>query len=223
MLNEGEDCGGGITIEIDPPPRTGTGMGGATNRHQMTSQGFFPTTMHSRSASWSFTGTTRPSASDFSSGLASINPIRSVIREFVPSLGPTRETNTPTPPSRSNSQSSLPRLSGLRDETPPRNLTSLGISTSTHSTSSTLLNRETTAPESLESLASDNNREQPFADGVGGANGGGGTVLNGTTEGGGGEEGGVGEISDWVRWVEQNVIFILVLAIRYAWMHRSGE
>ena len=188
--------------------------GGGVSRHPVAG-GFFPSRMHSRSASWSFTGSARPNASDFSTGLASINPIRSVIREFVPSLDPTRESSS-SPPTRSNSQSSLVGGVGSRDDSPPRNLSSLGLVLSTPTVPPAphnMINRD----ESRISLGSDNVRDQPFADaGTGNAH-----IHNGGVADQEGEAN--AEVSDWVRWVEQNAIFFIVLGIRFAWIHRSGK
>ena len=48
--------------------------------------------------------------------------------------------------------------------------------------------------------------------------GGGGAHQNGN------EEQNVGiELSDGVRWLERNAIFIILLVVKFAWYHRSGE
>ena len=199
MMTNGQD--GGITFETDPASSNGNLSnitGGGERRHSL---GFFQSRMHNRSASWSFTGATTPA--DLSSSLASINPIRSVIREFVPSLNTTQE-NTISPPSRTTSQLSFGLLSPT-EESPPRNSTNLGLSHTAQAPPNTM-----TRDDSRQSLGSDNTREQPFAD-VG-------IVPDDVANGGNGNV----EISDWVRWVEQNAIFFMLLTIRYAWMHRSG-
>ena len=193
----------GITIETDPPLSSGN-----DNDRRRSSVSFLSSTMHSRSASWSFTGTTRPNASDISSGLASINPIRSVIREFVPSLNPQQE-NTSTPPSRSNSQISLGRLSiPMEDNGSSR---TFGTNHLSHTSPSTM-SRE----GSEHSLEFDNAREQPYADIQG-------TLYNNMIQqtNATATDDNV-ELSDWVRWVEQNLVFIMVLAVRYAWIHGLG-
>ena len=64
-----------VGIELDPPPPP-----------PRISRGVFPHRLHSRSASWSFTGGPTPGASDLSSRVTVLNPITpitSVIREFV--------------------------------------------------------------------------------------------------------------------------------------------
>lgn len=193
-----------ITIETsDPPSHHSLNSPLTENDRRHSSIGFLPSRMHSRSASWSFTGTARPSASDLSSGLASINPIRSVIREFVPSLNPQIE-NPPSPPSRSNSQLSLGRLSGTTEDPSSR----LGLSQLSYNSPSTM-----TREGSGQSLGSDNAREQPYAD-VGSIN------IQATGNGNAEEN---GEVSDWARWVEQNIVFLMILSIRYAWIHGLGE
>ena len=76
-----------------------------------------------------------------------------------------------------------------------------------------MMNRE----ESRLSLGSDNIRDQPFADAGSGV----GHIHNGGVVNPDGDAN--VEVSDWVRWVEQNAIFFIVLGIRYAWIHRSGK
>lgn len=163
----------------------------------------FSSRAHSRSSSWSFTGSTRPGASDLGSSLASINPIRSVIREFVPTLNTTSE-NPASPPSRSDSQLSMRRLSSREDNTTPLNY----VTQSRGDTPPTAVN-------SSNSLSSEdsNNRDQPFADSIP-FNGGGGSNVD--------IDGGSVELSEGLRWIEQNAFFFTILLIRYAWMHKSG-
>ena len=184
----------------------------------------YPHRMHSRSSSWSFTGSQGLGPTDLSSSLAAINPIRSVIREFVPSLRRTDEHDDQSPlrMSRASSQLSLSLSSrnGNEDDAahpPSRNFSNIGLASAVHG-----FPRE----DPLSSVGSNTNRNQPFA----AENLPGGPMLMNT--GGPPEEpngvgiaagGGSGEMSDWVRWVEQNAIFFILLLIRYAWMHKSGE
>jgi len=148
---------------------------------------------HSRSASWSLPGG-RTSLST-GMGLASLNPIApitNVIREIVPSFD---------------------RLSRHSDSE------SSHRASREHSQNSLLL-EETTEESGL------NEMERP----EGGAS---------ETEGGLGshgdhmsipmgghnqpEEQNVGlELSDSVRWLEQNAVFLILLLIKFAWYHRSG-
>lgn len=169
----------------------------------------YPTRIHSRSSSWSFTGSQRPNASDLGSSLASINPIRSVIREFVPSLDPTSEREVGHSPiiTRTNSQISINLSSIGGDEGSGRN------------TGEASINRRSPSivrDNSESSLSSgDNNREQPFADLLSAAI----PVHNGTTID---DTGGSIELADWVKWIEQNAIFFLLFMLRYAWIQCAG-
>ena len=150
---------------------------------------------HSRSSSWSFPGSARPGPSDLGSSLASINPIRSVIREFVPSLDPTNEN--------SHSPSSHTGLDRRDDEAIPLNY----ITQSRGDTPPTTVNSD----HSLSSEDS-NNRDQPFAD----------TSMMVVGTGNVDIDAGNIELSEGLRWIEQNAIFFILLLIRYAWMHKSG-
>ncbi|CAI8043004.1 RING finger and transmembrane domain-containing protein 2 [Geodia barretti] len=151
---------------------------------------------HSRSQSWSFNSRgQRPGAGELPSSLAALTPITSVIREIVPSFGGSEtESSSAESPlliSRAASQASLPLLSsGIRFGDPGS-----PISTLPHRTG-------------------------------GGVGGGGGRVgegerggERGTAGGGGNEEQqqNIGfEISDGVRWLEHNAIFIILLLLKFA-------
>ena len=158
---------------------------------------------HSRSQSWSFNSRgQRPGAGELPLSLAALTPITSVIREIVPSFGGSEtESNSAESPlliSRAASQASLlPLSSGIRFGDPGD-----PISTLPHRTGG----------------------------GVGGGGGRGGEGERGgergTTGGGGNEEQqqNIGfEISDGVRWLEHNAIFIVLLLLKFAWYHRSGN
>ena len=154
---------------------------------------------HSRSQSWSFNSRgPRSGAGDLTSSLAALTPITSVIREIVPSFGSESDSALPESPlllSRAASQVSLPPLaSGIRYGTP-------GSPMSPH----------------------------PLPHRTGGG------VGSGGGRGAEGERGGervevneeqqqnIGfEISDGVRWLEHNAIFIVLLLLKFAWYHRSG-
>ena len=156
---------------------------------------------HSRSQSWSFNSRgQRPNAGDLPSSLAALTPITSVIREIVPSFG--AETDSGESPlliSRAASQASLPPLSGgIR----------FGDPASPVSPHVPLPHRTV---------------------GAGAAVGGG----RGSEGERGGERAAPGngsddhqnigfEISDGVRWLEHNAIFIVLLLLKFAWYHRSG-
>lgn len=162
---------------------------------------------HSRSQSWSFNSRgQRPAGTgDLPSSLAALTPITSVIREIVPSFGGS-ETNTdsrgsPLLISRAASQASLPPLSsGIRFGDP-------GSPISPHVT-------------------------LPHRTGGGGGGGGGGGRggegerggERGPVAGGNDDQQNIGfEISDCVRWLEHNAIFIVLLLLKFAWYHRSGN
>ena len=206
-------------------------------------------TRHSRSASWSFAGSQRPNPADLGSSLAAINPIRSVIREFVPSLVPTNERES-DPPSRggiSRTSSQLSAALGISQwdsatgwDSSPHNHTTLGLSSlppsnnvtmhvggndSCSSTESVVGGGGSHVDDSRSSVGSGNDREQPRPDGGSMFDGHGGSIgvpigeqLGEEPAGGGGG----GEVSDSVRWAEQNVLFLVLLVLRYFWMHRSG-
>lgn len=162
---------------------------------------FNPRRTHSRSSSWSFNGSTRPGASDLGSSIASMNPIRSVIREFVPTLGTTEEDNS-HPLIRAGSNMSLRSINSNTVATP---------------TNYIVQSRGDTPPitvNSSNSLSSNdtNNRDQPHADHAPFVAG------NGNLEN---DEGQV-ELTDGLRWIEQNTFFFALILIRYAWINKSG-
>jgi len=164
-----------VGIELDPPsppPRI--------------SRGVFPHRIHSRSASWSFTGGPRPGTSDLSSRVTVLNPITpltAVIREYVQQEHSSVGNSTM---SRTTSEVSLPlsRVASYEDElsdapVPPH------------------------IPSRQERRVPDirDQRHPP--------------PVN--------EEQNIGfEISDGIRWLEHNAIFIILLLVKFAWYHRSG-
>lgn len=193
---------------------------------------YLNTRMHSRSASWSFAATQRASPSDLGTSLASINPIRSVIREFVPTLVPTSEQE----------QTSLHTLSRTNSQL------SMGLGRghwAGHDPNRQLDNTNRAGPNSLgrftigqnsgdnssvsgDSQSSGNDREQPFVDNNSYESrdlNTSGLMMEGTGEDPlevQGRGGGTNEISDGVQWIERNVLFFVLLVIRYFWLHRSG-
>jgi hypothetical protein len=62
-------------------------------------------------------------------------------------------------------------------------------------------------------LGSDNSRQQPFADNNG---------INNLNVNNNNVDDTNLEMSEWVKWIEQNVIFVGVLLIRYSWIHGLG-
>lgn len=162
---------------------------------------FNPPRTHSRSSSWSFNGSTRPGPTDLSSSIASINPIRSVIREFVPSLGTTDErSHTHHPLRRAGSNISLRSINSNNAAMPNNYIVqSRGDSPLVTANSSNSLS------------SSDNSRDHPHVDHHPQFTGG-----NGENE-----EGSI-ELTDGLKWIEQNTFFFALILIRYAWINKSG-
>lgn len=174
---------------------------------------------HSRSASWSL-----PSrqGSDFGRGLVSLNPmtpITNVIREIVPSFG------------------HLSSLSDSSGRESPRGRVSPHVSRNTSQTSLLLgtseleertIEQNSGAAETQEihGLSSGHDSLRTLGDSSSNVN------VHLPREhlavhmGGQGppEDANVGlELSDSMRWLEQNAIFIILLLLKFAWYHRSGK
>ena len=188
---------GQVGIDLDP-----AGEGGVPPGAEYSTGG--NPRSHSRSQSWSFNSRgQRPGAGELPSSLAALTPITSVIREIVPSFGGSEtesssSVESPLLISRAASQASL--SSGIRFGDP-------GTPISPHVT-------------------------LPHRTGGGGGGGGGGGRGGEGERGGERGTGGSGgndeqqnigfEISDGVRWLEHNAIFIVLLLLKFAWYHRSG-
>ena len=166
---------------------------------------------HSRSASWSL-----PSAqgSDFGRGLVSLNPmtpITNAIREIVPSFGQPNSNGRGSPhaigsphASRNASQTSLLLGSSELEEQvePLANNEETRCSPSGHNSLRTLGDSSSNVNVHLprEHLAVHMGAQGPP------------------------EEANEGlELSDSMRWLEQNLIFIVLLLLKFAWYHRSGN
>ena len=191
-----------VGIELDSPPSTrsrGVGYHTTLNVHRA----------HSRSASWSLPGA--QGAGEFGRGLVSLNPmtpITNAIREIVPSFrSRTSETSmvagNGTPRlSRDPSQTSL--LLGP-EESPERGVGETqegGLSNGHDSSRRTLGNSSSNVNVHLP--------HEHVAIPIGGQ--------------GTGDEQNVGlELSDSLRWLEHNAIFIILLLVKFAWYHRSGQ
>lgn len=194
-----------VVIDFDSHPLSGGRNGGFHSSLSSVRRA------HSRSASWSL-----PSGqgADFGRGLVSLNPmtpITNVIREIVPSfaqLSRTSDSNSrASPHSREPSQTSLllgtsepeeghVQQGGLEETQESRDLSSGHDSLRTSGDSSSNVNVH--LPR--EHMA----------------------VHMGTH--GPPEDANVGlELSDSMRWLEQNAIFFLLLLMKFAWYHRSGE
>lgn len=209
MNGSGQEIGIELDSSID---MGGTPQGGEYS----TSGGLQNSRRHSRSQSWSFNSHgQRTGAGDLTSSLAALNPITSVIREIVPSFGENSSSSSATSPlsSRVASQASMHPLStGIR------------------------FGSDSDASDSSSSHAPHPHRTSA---GVGGGGVGGRGIPSAEGErANAGERGGVAantneeqpqqqnigfEISDGVRWLEHNAIFIILLLLKFAWYHRSGK
>ena len=149
---------------------------------------------HSRSQSWSFNSRgQRPGTGDLTSGLAALNPITSVIREIVPSFGGEQSDS---------SSGNSPTLVSRAASQVSLPLSSFGEGLVRGSPPSTPHPHRTVG-------------------GRGGAEGEGGERGPGN---GNEEQQNIGfEISDGIRWLEHNAIFIVLLLLKFAWYHRSGK
>ncbi len=197
-----------VVIDLDSPgpPSRSRGVGyhpTLSNVHRA----------HSRSASWSLPGA--QGAGEFGRGLVSLNPmtpITNAIREIVPSFrSRTSETNmvggNGTPRlSRDPSQTSLLLGPTEIEENPEQGV---GETQESHGSS----NGHDSSRRTLGNSSSNVNVHLPhehIAIPVGG--------LNAT------DETNVGlELSDSLRWLEHNAIFIILLLVKFAWYHRSGQ
>lgn len=171
---------------------------------------------HSRSASWSLSGGQSVRHTEFGRGLVSLNPmtpITNAIREIVPSFGQTSRTSEPsaggsgraTPHiSRAPSQTSLllsppdlgealEQVEGTNEEHP--------VSPNGHDSLRTLGDASSNVSVHLP--------REHAAIPVG---------SPGTAD-----EPNMGlELSDSMRWLERNAIFIILLLVKFAWYHRAG-
>lgn len=168
LLDMSESHEVGIELEPSPPPTPRIG------------QRVFPHRIHSRSASWSFTGGQRPGSRVAS--LNPITPITSVIREFV---GQERDRDSASNlgMSRSSSEVSVPLARGpsYDDELSDH----LGFQQD---------GRGWETGDRLHYQPPPVNDEQNIGF----------------------------EVSDGIRWLEQNAVFIILLLVKFAWYHRSG-
>lgn len=164
---------------------------------------------HSRSASWSL-----PSGqgSDFGRGLVSLNPmtpITNVIREIVPSFG--QQSRTADSGGRVS-----PHVSSLHASRNPSQASLLEGQTVEQDESAQETRNLSSGHDSLRTLGDSSSNvnvhlpREHLAVHMG--------------EQGPPEEANVGlELSDSMRWLEQNAIFIILLLMKFAWYHRSGR
>ena len=189
-----------VSLELEPaPPSSVIGRG----RGVHTSLSDFQRT-HCRSASWSIPDGQSPGRSEFGMGLA-IGPLTNVIREIVPSFGsmslrPNSNDNGSLRVSHDPSQTSL-LLEPEDTEVQRTSLSEVQDSTSQENSLRSMGNSSSNTSVHLphEHVAIP-------------------TWMHNTPE-----EQNVGlELSDSVRWLEQNAVFIMLLFIKFAWYHRSG-
>lgn len=196
-----------VVLDLDSPHPPSRNRGG----------GFHPAfsnvrRTHSRSASWSLPGGQGARHTEFGMGLVSLNPmtpITNAIREIVPSFGQTPRTpesnggsgrGTPQPRiSRDPSQTSL--LHGPSEEGPEQGEDDDPIPENGHDSLRT-----------LGDSSSNVNVHLPHEH----------TVIPMGAQGTADEPNLGLELSDSMRWLERNAIFIILLLIKFAWYHRSG-
>lgn len=184
-----------IELESPSPPLIGRGRGVHTALSDVHRT-------HSRSASWSLPGGHGSRHSEFGMGLASLNPIApitNVIREIVPSFGSlsqNSDSNGSLRVSRNPSQSSLLLGPGGTE------VEGRGVS-GTH---------ESNSQRSLGDSGSNMNVQLPHEH----------TAIPVGGQGMQEEQNTALEMSDGFRWLEQNVVFVILLLVKFAWYHRSG-
>ena len=194
MNGRGQEVG----IDLDPSQDSGSSL---TDGVHPPPGGTFVSSLpnsrsHSRSQSWSFNSRgQRPGASDLTTSLAALNPITSVIREIVPSFGEGSDSSS------GNSPTLMSRAASQ---------VSLPLSGGIHF-----------GEGLVQSPPSTQHPPHPHrTGGPRGAEGGAGERSTGN----GNEDQNIGfEISDGIRWLEHNAIFIILLLLKFAWYHRSGR
>ena len=197
----------GIDLEsLAPPPRGRNGgyHTALSNIHRT----------HSRSASWSLPSVQNARPVEFGRGLASFNPmtpITNVIREIVPSFGQTSrssESNGGGSPhvSRDPSQNSLllgpseveggPIPGPVNEAQQGHSMTGGHGSLRTLGDSSSNVNVHLPREHVAVHMGSQGPPEEPNM-GL--------------------------DFSDSMRWLEHNLIFFILLLVKFSWYHRSGE
>ena len=186
-----------VVLDLDSlPPSRGTRTGGFLSNVHRT---------HSRSASWSLANGQATRPAEFGRGLVGLNPmtpITNAIREIVPSFGRSNSSVRSSPHlSRNASQTSLLLGTSELEEV---------------SVEQTVTQTQDGGHDSLRTLgdsSSNVNVHLPREH----------TAVHMGPQPPP-EEPNVGlELSDSMRWLEQNAIFIILLLMKFAWYHRSGE
>ena len=157
---------------------------------------FHQRSSHSRSASWSYT------SGNGQITLTPLNPIRSVIREFVPSFGHR------SPTSRSSTSSPLSPLS------PSTYVNITEVLTDGNNLNQTEVNRvpSYTAVNSNSGNSSEVDLENGEAH----------TGTSNNTNGNGRSGGDRVEFQGTINWIEKSLPFVLLLMSRIMWDHRLG-
>ena len=216
----------GIELEAPRPstPRGRNGRNVAGSRGSTSVNSAAEQRSHSRSASWSFTR---------GQVLNPITPITSVIREIVPSLSQISMTASNTTANVSIPESPRPSRTSSRESLLVRGNNSAGTSEDERGREGSgdgrrerLYDGDRTrlSPErwgdsrTLGDSSANMNVHVPRNHNPPGSMTGGGPHQNGN------EEQNVGiDIGDGIRWLERNAIFIILLLVKFAWYHRSGE
>ena len=172
---------------------------GAYPPNTRTPSAFHQRSSHSRSASWSYT------SGNGQITITPLNPIRSVIREFVPSFGhrsPTSRSSTSSPLSPLSPSTYVNIAEVLRDENDAEDIESSRIS-------------PFTAVNNNSGNSSDGDAESGDANMAAGNSSG--------ANGNGRSAGDRVEFQGTINWIEKSLPFVLLLLSRIMWDHRLGR
>ncbi|CAH3120095.1 unnamed protein product [Porites lobata] len=171
---------------------------GAYSPSPRTPSAFHQRSSHSRSASWSYT------SGNGQITITPLNPIRSVIREFVPSFGhrsPTSLSSTSSPLSPLSPSTYVNIAEVLRDENDVEDIESSRVS-------------PFTAVNNNSGNSSDGDAESGDANMAAGNSSG--------ANGNGRSAGDRVEFQGTINWIEKSLPFVLLLLSRIMWDHRLG-
>ena len=172
---------------------------GAYSPSPRTPSTFHQRSSHSRSASWSYT------SGNGQITITPLNPIRSVIREFVPSFGhrsPTSRSSTSSPLSPLSPSTYVNIAEVLRDENDAEDIESSRVS-------------PFTAVNNNSGNSSDGDAESGDANMAAGNSSG--------ANGNGRSAGDRVEFQGTINWIEKSLPFVLLLLSRIMWDHRLGR
>lgn len=194
-------------LRFRPPPNVPENIGrnsnmadhGAYSPNSRTPSAFHQRSSHSRSASWSYT------SGNGQITLTPLNPIRSVIREFVPSFGhrsPTSRSSASSPLSPLSPSTYVNIAEVLRDENDVEDAESARVN-----------GFVAVNPNSGNSSEGDaENGDANMAAGTSNA-----------TNGNGRSAGDRVEFQGTISWLEKSLPFVLLLLSRIMWDHRLGR